>query len=151
LFDSDRWAPGTPEKNLHRIEELRALGVKIHVLTLREAENYIPNRVLRAVKPHRESSVRLAHLKRLTLDQRGHFDMKHGFKKTRGVPEQQQQLFASAPPDALHGLDEGFGQDLLKIFESMAERLTETDFVQDVGEAVPYELRGLLAMLREIL
>ncbi|MDX3107439.1 hypothetical protein [Nonomuraea angiospora] len=151
LFDSDRWAPGTPEKNAHRIQELRMLGIKIHVLTLREAENYIPNRVLRAVKPYRESSVRLSHLRELTLDQRGHYDMKHGFKKTRGIPEQQQQLFAGAPPDALNGLDQGFGQALLQVFESMADRLTEADFARDVGEAVPDELRGLVAMLREIL
>ncbi|MFI6540840.1 hypothetical protein ACIBHY_50860 [Nonomuraea sp. NPDC050547] len=151
LLDSDRWAPGTPEKNAHRVQELRALGIKIHVLALREAENYVPNKTLRAVRPHRESSVRLGHLRRLTPDQRGYFDMKHGFKKTQGVPEQQQQLFADAASDVLDGLSEGFGQDLLKVFESTADRLTEADLARDVGEAVPGELRGLVAMLREIL
>ncbi|WP_026411587.1 hypothetical protein [Actinomadura oligospora] len=151
LLDSDRWAPGTPEKNAHRIAELRALGLRIHVLTLREAENYVPNRVLHAVRPIRHSSARLDHLKKLDHDQRGHFDMKHGFKKTKGVPEQQRHLFADADPRTIAGLEDGFGSGLMTALESMAHRLTEADLARDVGEAVPGELRGLLAMLREIL
>ncbi|MEV4251557.1 hypothetical protein AB0J52_00150 [Spirillospora sp. NPDC049652] len=151
LLDSDRWAPGTPEKNAPRIAELRKLGVRIHVLTLREAENYAPNRVLHAVKPIHLSSARLVHLKKLDHGQRGHFDMKHGFKKTRGLPKQQQRLFAGTPTRVIKGLDDGFGENILKVFESMADRLSETDLTRDVGEEVPDELRGLLAMLREIL
>lgn len=151
LLDSDRWAPGTPAKNADRIAELRALGVRVHVLTLREAENYVPNKVLHAVKPIRTSSARLDHLKKLDHAQRGHFDMKYGFRKTKGVPEKQRELFASTPPKVLTGLDSGFGQNILKVFESMADRLSEADLARDVGEDVPGELRGLLAMLREIL
>jgi hypothetical protein len=151
LLDSDRLAPGTPEKNAHVIAELRALGLRVHVLTLREAENYLPNKVLRAVKPLRTSSRRLDHLRQLNHDQRGHFDMKHGFKRSKGVPEQQRDLFADVHPRTIAGLEDGFGQGLLTTFESMADRLTDTDLARDVGEAVPGELRGLLAMLREIL
>ncbi|GLZ09541.1 hypothetical protein Acsp03_70070 [Actinomadura sp. NBRC 104412] len=151
LLDSDRLAPGTPEKNADRIAELRALGVRVHVLTLREAENYVPNKVLHAVKPIRNSSARLTHLKQLDHDQRGHFDMKHGFRKTSGVPEQQRRLFAGTPAKVITGLNDGFGQHILEVFESMADRLSEADLARDVGEDVPDELRGLLAMLREIL
>ncbi|MEV5826057.1 hypothetical protein AB0L25_10810 [Spirillospora sp. NPDC052242] len=151
LLDSDRWTPGTPEKNRHIIAELRALGLRVHVLTLREAENYVPNRVLQAVRPFRTSSARLDHLKKLDHDQRGHFDMKHGFRRTNGVPEKQRELFAGADPRTVAGLEDGFGRDLLTAFESMADRLTGADLARDVGEAVPDELRNLLAMLREIL
>lgn len=150
LLDSDRLAPGTPEKNAHRIAELRALGVRIHVLTLREADNYVPNRVLHAERPFRLSSARLDHLKKLDHDQRGHFDMKHGFKKTNGVPEQQRELFAFVDSKTINGLQDGFGQGLLTAFESMSDRLTDADLARDIGEDVPGELRGLLAMLREI-
>ncbi|GAA4239993.1 hypothetical protein GCM10022254_63030 [Actinomadura meridiana] len=151
LLDSDRWAPGTPAKNAHRIAELRELGLGVHVLTLREAENYVPNNVLHAVKPIRTSLARLDHLKQLDHDQRGHFDMKHGFRKTSGVPEQQQQLFAGTRPQVIRGLDQGFGQNILEVFEAMADHLSEDDLARNVGEDVPGELRGLLAMLREIL
>lgn len=152
LLDSDRLAPGTPEKNAHRIAELRALGLRVHVLTLREAENYVPNKVLHAVKPIRKSMARLGHLKKLDHAQRGHFDMKYGFMKTNGVPERQRDLFADVDPRTIARLsDGGFGQNLLPAFESMADRLTDTDLSRDVGEAVPDELRALLAMLRDIL
>lgn len=151
LLDSDRWVPGTPVKNARRVAELRELGLRVHVLTLREAENYVPNKVLRAVRPFRTSSARLDHLKKLDHDQRGHFDMKHGFKRTNGVPAQQRDLFAEVDARTIAGLEDGFGQSLLPAFEAMSDRLTDADLARDVGEAVPDELRGLLAMLREIL
>lgn len=151
LLDSDRWTPGTAEKNAHHIAKLRALGLRLHVLTLREAENYVPNKVLHAVKPVRTSSTRLGHLKKFDHAQRGHFDMKHGFRKTNGVPTQQRELYAQVDSRTIDGLENGFGQSLLPAFESMADRLTEADLARDVGEAVPDELRALLAMLREIL
>jgi hypothetical protein len=95
LFDSDRQVPSAPAKNAARIEEVRRSGVLVHVLTLCEAENYLPNNLLRAHKPYSDVARKLDCLKQLTLEQRGYFDMKKGFPD--GVRVEQRELFQGVP------------------------------------------------------
>lgn len=116
LFDSDRMVPGAVQEIHHRADQLREIGVLVHVLELREVENYIPNRVLRSVTPHRETSRRLDALKQLSHAQRGHFDMKYGFGKTGGIPDSQASLFTGVPEQVIIRLMQGFGKNVIKDF-----------------------------------
>jgi hypothetical protein len=151
LFDSDRMAPGDLEKNKNRIDELRKRGIYVHVLQLREAENYLPNKLLRSTRPHRESSIRIKLLKQLSYDQRGHFDMKYGFGKTGGIPASQEKLFGNLSDRTIAGLMDGFGKDVIKLLaEAPARTLTEVDFENDVGAGVPDELRSIIKLLQKI-
>jgi hypothetical protein len=148
VFDSDRMMPGTPEKNASRIERVRQCGVLVHVLTLREAENYLPNRLFQALKPYRESPSKIALLKRLTPAQRGYFDMKKGFPK--GIPDSQATLYAGVPDRVVRGLRSGFGDNVIKLFEvHLSQPLTDRDF-DGLGPGVSQELRSIVALLRKI-
>ncbi|GAA1265528.1 hypothetical protein GCM10009677_16980 [Sphaerisporangium rubeum] len=150
VFDSDRMSPGDPVKNAARIEQVRKRVPHVHVLRLREAENYLPNKLLRCARPYRESSTRIDFLKRLSFDQRGHFDMKNGFGPN-GVPVTQEALYDGVSPRTIAGLTNGFGRDVIRLFEEdAAKTLTDADFENDVGTGVPDELRGIVAMLRKI-
>ncbi|RCG31382.1 hypothetical protein DQ384_11790 [Sphaerisporangium album] len=125
--------------------------MKVHVLELREAENYIPNRLLQAKKPYREASQRLKFFKKLTKEQRGHFDMKLGFGKSGEVPENQKSLFDGLPDKVVSGLKQGFGADVIKLFQDVAaHRITEADFDRDLGSDAATELRSILTLLRQI-
>jgi hypothetical protein len=140
-------APGVIGKGDEVAKLLKEQGVNVHVLHLREAENYVPNRVLATLGKRRETSRRLDALKRLTPDQRGHFDMKHGFRA--GIPDAQATLYADLPVDVMTRLSSGFGERVLEALAAQADALDETDF-EGVGPGVAEELRSILAMLREI-
>lgn len=147
IVDSDRMVPGVSGKGDRVAELLKEQGVNVHVLHLREAENYVPNRVLATLGKRRETYRRLDALKRLTPDQRGHFDMKHGFRA--GIPEAQATLYADLPAGVMTRLSSGFGERVLESLAAQADALDETDF-EGVGPGVAEELRSILAMLREI-
>jgi hypothetical protein len=91
ILDSDRMLPGERTRAHDKAERLRERGVAVWVLTLREAENYVPNRVLGSIGRPSEASRKLNLLKRLTPEQRGHFDMKAGF----GVPDRPPNVHPS--------------------------------------------------------
>lgn len=148
LLDSDRLQPNTPAKNADRIEEVRKAGVLVHVLELREAENYLPNLLLNAHRPYREMHPKLTLLKSFTPDQRGYFDMKKGFHN--GVPAEQSQLFAGVHPRVISGLTSGFGGNVIELFKIDGPTLTENDFAK-LGPNVQDELKSVVAMLRKIL
>lgn len=153
LLDSDRMTPGQRTNAHEKADRLRLLGVLVHVLELREAENYVPNGILRAVGRPRDASRKLDLLKRLTQHQRGHYDMKIGFGPVKGpplVPDEQAALFGSLDMEVLLGLRGGFGRDLLKRMEDDGGHLTERDFA-GLGLDVLAELRALLSTLANVI
>ncbi|HEX5496812.1 MAG TPA: hypothetical protein VFX70_19795 [Mycobacteriales bacterium] len=153
LLDSDRLVPGQHTDSHRKAERLARAGVVVHVLELREAENYLPDRVLG--RPNRSGGcarkVRL--LARLTPEQRGHFDMKNGFGPPQhppAFPIEQVILFGQLDSGTLVGLRGGFGRDLLRRLAGACAELTEEDFAS-VGPDVAGELRSLLATLTSVI
>jgi len=149
VLDSDRRLPGDPPDKHADIERLRADGIKVHVLRLREIENYIPDKVLRELPRQVKPLPKVAALGRLTKEQRGHYDMKSGFKNGV-VPPEQRPLYDGVPQDVINDLADGFGRKVIETFLEHAAELTEEDFRTDVGPDAPEELRAMLEMLREI-
>jgi hypothetical protein len=149
LFDSDRMVPASSEKAHALAERLRGHDILVHVLEFREAENYIPNRVLHTLKPYHLIHPRIDALKRLSHEQRGHFDMKRGFDRTSGVPDSQKVLFAGVPSQVIAMLGQGFGSNVIEELGERADALGEADFA-GLGPDVCRELRSILEMLRKI-
>jgi hypothetical protein len=152
LFDGDRWLPGTRSKHQNQADELDQHGITVHILLLREAENYVPHKAIAGSpgRRYRAVSLRLRHLRQLTLDQQGCFDMKHGFK--HGLPREadpldirheQRELYPNLPAQVRRGLHDGFGEDLLERLHQHREALCEQDF-DHLGEAAIADLREML-------
>jgi hypothetical protein len=157
LFDGDHLTPDEQSKHESSAAALRSEGALGHVLSLREIENYVPNRILAAVpasgKERKELYSRIRHIKKLTMQQRAHFDMKHGFSRQK--PQQaaaQAVLYASLDAQTRASLNDGFGEGLPKLLmrEAEADNVTEADF-ETLGPGICDELRGLLALLRQII
>jgi len=148
VLDSDRLLPRQRTSSDDKADRLRRLGVAVHVLARREAENYVPYRVLATVGRPGEASRKVTLLKQLTPEQRAHYDMKHGFRRVDRSQETRdafEKLFPTfVPPTPRTGLHDGFGDRLLDELHAHRERLTEDDFAQ-LGPDVVAELRELLA------
>ncbi|MBG0813846.1 hypothetical protein [Planomonospora sp. ID82291] len=157
LLDSDRLTPGAPSKHDSAVEKLSESGLAGHVLRFREAENYVPNRVLAAAAGRRgELASRIDCLKSLNPDQRAHFDFKNGFSDRRNkcvsIPDVQRELYGQLSEQMKIGLRNGFGEGLTLLLEREAKagNIDESDF-SALGPAVCQELRELLALIREII
>lgn len=150
LLDSDRLLPGQQTKAHKQAAHLASGGVIVHVLEFREAENYVPNRVLAGTRNHGWASVKLTHLKRLTEQQRAYFDMKKGFAASGEILPDQRLLYASLGVRVTQELRGGFGSDLLRRLEEDSATLTERDF-DGLGTGVVPELRGLLDKLASVI
>ena len=151
LLDSDRLLPGQQTISHRKAERLAQIGVVVHVLELREAENYVPHRVLRRPGRFGDGAQKADLLLRLTPEQRGHFDMKNGFgPASRPVPVEQAILFGRLDPTTLTGLRGGFGKDLLRRMADGCADLTERDFAA-LGAEVAAELRTLLATVTSVI
>lgn len=150
LLDSDRLVPGARTASHTKADSLVGLGIVVHVLELREAENYVPNKVLARCGRPREASSKLELLKRLSPEQRGYFDMKDGFKRADAVPSAQSGLFSGLDDRILRGLGHGFGTDLLHRLSGMKEDLTEHDFAALGTDVVP-EIRRLLCAIASVI
>jgi hypothetical protein len=151
LFDSDSMAPEHETQNHKDASKLESTGITVHVLRLREAENYVPNRVLASFGHGSDLAEKLDHLKLLKLEQRGHLDMKKGF--TLGpdgpkVPDTQQELFDDVKPATLKVLCGGFGHGLLPRLADVADSLSCDDFAR-IG--VDGELRDLLVKIEAVI
>ncbi len=151
FLDSDRLVPGALTEAHTKAQKAREIGIDVHVLELREAENYIPPRSLRG----NDSATRRRRVAeafaRLTLEQRGHFDMKRGFRNKKGetaIPPEQQTLYASLDDELVEELANGFEG---KIIRCLAEAtvLTVEDFTE-VGPGVVDEIRKLIKMIGEV-
>ncbi|GAA2209989.1 hypothetical protein GCM10009850_054480 [Nonomuraea monospora] len=157
LLDSDRLMPGERSKHEAAVTELRALGISGHVLDFREAENYLPNRVLAAtIEPPERLTEKIRHLKTLTSPQRAHFDIINGFWDRKNfcaaIPAAQQDLYGDLAESVRVGLRHGFGHGLTLVLHREAEagNVKETDFAA-LGPTVAEELKTLLALVREII
>jgi hypothetical protein len=153
LLDSDRLIPGEQTPAHGNAEKLRSIGAVVHVLELREIENYIPNRALAAFKPMHIASYRLRHLKRLTSDQRGVYDMKKGFGPASGsakVHPRQSGVFGMLDPETMRGLRAGFGDNIVTQVVRMADTLTERDF-RSIGVGIENEIIGLLQGIASVI
>jgi len=116
LLDSDRRRPQERTRAHEKADDLRNSGILVHVLELREAENYVPNRVLSvAIARPRDARRKLECVKRLSPTQRGHYDMKIGFRQKNGtvaVHSEQKELFDGLDGGTVRALGDGFGRDL---------------------------------------
>jgi hypothetical protein len=151
VLDSDRMTPSRRTRAHDKADRLAKSGIVVHVLELREAENYVPNRVLAATG--KGAIRRLQLLRHLTPAQRGHFDMKEGFGPANGPPvvrPEQLALYADVDQRVLNGLRGGLGRDLLQQMETMSESLHERDFAS-LGTDVPDELRRMLDSLTSVI
>ncbi|MDG4791838.1 hypothetical protein O7626_39170 [Micromonospora sp. WMMD1102] len=149
VLDSDRLIPRQRTGSHDKARTLKELDIGVHVLVRREAENYVPDKVLAGVGKLAEASARLDRLKQLTPEQRGHYDMKHGFTKIHKSPDATRahaELFPDLDHRTRSALHDGFGSDLLSRMHTCREALTEHDFAQ-LGPDVVAELRALLATI----
>ncbi|MFC6020413.1 hypothetical protein ACFP2T_30115 [Plantactinospora solaniradicis] len=149
VLDSDRLIPRQRTGSHDKADRLVGLRVAVHVLARREAENYVPYRVLAGVGRPADASARLRWFKQLTPEQRGHYDMKHGFSKVHKsttATNAFQELFPDLDQRTRSGLHDGFGTDLLERMHTHRDGLTEHDFAQ-LGADVVAELRALLATI----
>lgn len=159
LLDSDRRRPLERTRAHEKAEDLQNLGILVHVLELREAENYVPNRVLsfviarsRDVQRKRDAKRKLEYVKRLSLTQRGYYDMKIGFRQKGdmfAIHSEQKELFDGLDDRIVRALGSGFGQDLLVTLERQCGSLTEEDFSK-LGAGVVAELHKLLSMISSV-
>lgn len=148
LLDSDRLLPGQRTGSHRKAEQLVRAGVAVHVLELREAENYVPTRVLGLPSRSGDHSRKARLLGRLSPEQRGHYDMKRGFGSA--VPVEQAILFGRLDSGTVIGLRGGFGKDLLRRLADVCADLTERDFAS-LGPEVATELRTLLATFTSVI
>ncbi|MEU4048797.1 hypothetical protein AB0F09_06225 [Streptomyces olivaceus] len=177
VIDSDRFHPGEQTDNHEKANAVERAGGYIHVLAFREMENYIPNRVL-ARQAKRSSAQagmakRLESLKKLTMDQRAHFDMKYGFRaksirkaadpkkkprhpgsvgRTFQVSPQHRGLYDDVHERDLIVLSEGFGTDLPGLFfqEVRAGGISEGD-LDGLGLGATQELRSMFGKIRKVI
>lgn len=153
LLDSDRRRPQERTNAHEKADDLRKSGILVHVLELREAENYVPNRVLSAtINRPKAAQRKLNYVKRLSLTQRGHYDMKIGFRQRNGtfaIDGEQKELFNGLDEEIVRALGNGFGRDLLVMLERQCGSLTEEDFSK-LGPGVVAELHELLSMISRV-
>ncbi|BFP52600.1 hypothetical protein SCMC78_24070 [Streptomyces sp. CMC78] len=177
VIDSDSFCPGERTNNHKQADFLVQKGGSSHVLSFREMENYIPNRVL-ARQPNNSvaqaaMAKRLESLKKLSAEQRAHFDMKYGFKgkvkkrlessrgkprrsgkvaKTYHVPPNHRGLYDGVGERDLIILQEGFGTDLPGLFLQEVQRggISEKD-VDGLALGATSELRLMLEKIRSVI
>lgn len=117
LLDSDRRRPQERTKAHEKADDLRESGILVHVLEFREAENYVPNRVLSAaIARSRDARRKLEYVKRLSPAQRGYYDMKIGFRQKNGtfaIHSEQKELFDGLNSEIVSALGTGFGGHLV--------------------------------------
>ncbi|MFE6004515.1 hypothetical protein ACFQ65_12345 [Streptomyces sp. NPDC056450] len=177
VIDSDSFYPGERTNNHDKAEVVMQEGGNIHVLNFREMENYIPNRVLarQPRNPGAQANMakRLESLKKMSAEQRAHFDMKHGFQgktkrgseyskkkprrsggvgKTYCVPPHQRDLYDGVDEQDLITLQEGFGTDLPKLFlqEVRNGGISERD-LDGLKLGATQELRMMLNKIRSVI
>ncbi|MFF7792226.1 hypothetical protein [Streptomyces sp. NPDC007991] len=177
VIDSDSYRPGERTDNHNKAAAVGTEGGLSHVLRFREMENYIPNRVLarqaRKSSAQARVSQRLESLKKLSAEQRAHFDMKHGFRgksiresrdskrkprssgkvgTTFHVPHNHSNLYDGVETRDLIILQEGFGTDLSSLFlqEVKAGGISEKD-LDGLGLGATQELRLMFEKIRNVI
>jgi hypothetical protein len=156
ILDSDRLFQNHRTANHEKAERAAKERIRVHVLELREVENYLPNRLLACLRRGTEFNKRLGALKTLTFEQRGYYDMKHGFQRTRAagsasskvVAPECTALYNGLPVATTQVLDIGFGEQVLINCLDHAGSLQPQDF-DKIG--VTEELRRLLTLIESVI
>ncbi|MGP3733903.1 hypothetical protein ACTWJ9_11845 [Streptomyces sp. GDS52] len=174
VIDSDSFHPTDRTANHEKAEVAAREGVNSHVLSFREMENYIPNRVL-ARQPKKTVGMssmakRLESLKNFSTEQRAHFDMKHGFKgkpqkgpdrkgrhsgkvgATYVIPTRHGDLYEEVAEQDLITLQDGFGTDLPDLFlqEVMRGGISDRD-LDGLGPGAKQELQSMFETIRGVI
>jgi hypothetical protein len=150
LMDSDRLEPGpVPPENDKKRKELEELGAKVFVLFKREIENYLPPSLLNG-KRHRKVLGSLLNLSRVQQD---HYDMKHGFARSKDgseavLSEVEQRVFGNVDAWNQNRLVGGFGSSIRERFKDATVSREEMDHV---CSTCPGEIEGILRTLEEML
>ncbi|WP_049567240.1 hypothetical protein [Nocardiopsis sp. SBT366] len=157
FMDSDRYRAEERTKSHKLADEASEHGARVHVLRLREIENYVPVRVLESLGSGHQHTVQVEAFQRLDPEQRGFFDMKKGFglgvgNTAKGPHAKHQGLYDELPSEVRDVLRKGFGPELVSKLGALADAdaLTVHDFGGEEGETTK-ELRALLGMLRRII
>ncbi|WP_394359651.1 hypothetical protein [Amycolatopsis sp. SB7-3] len=153
LLDSDRWSPGQVTKSHKKARQLAADGIEVHVLELREAENYVPNSVLFLCGKHKIINRRVNALKKLTKEQRGYYDMKYGFGRPdepARIRSEHGTLFSDTPAELIKALRGGFGTKILARFRERSPYLAPTEFERPNLDTAD-EIREILQKIATII
>ncbi|WP_229070194.1 hypothetical protein [Actinoplanes sp. DH11] len=140
FLDSDRLTMDAPG-NADKVEKLAGYGAHVHLLAWREAENYVPDAVLRKCVSRAAAARTLHALHQLRPHQRAVYDMKHGFRE--GVPPAQRDVFADLDEAVLEVLRDGFGRNVLVRLSDLRSELAAADF-EAVDRGAAADLRALL-------
>lgn len=146
LFDSDALAPALPSKVSQKLRnKCEQLGIACHQLSRRAAENYLPPAALeKAAGADQNGKRRARAFRRLTLDQRSHFNMKRGLRgdidrvgqeskaseKERQAAAAQTKLFSQIDEADRTSLQSGFGSRISDLFAS-SEILSNFQWFRD--------------------
>jgi len=150
IYDSDARRPGEPSSAARRLAALcNSANLRNHVLKRRERENYLPSEALQLWVEESKRSTRpslrrlLGQFRRLTDEQRHHFNMRHGLKADGDdVP-----LFKSLNAVIQQALQAGFGDRAGQMFDR-PEHLLESWLIDDgQGEEMQMLLDDILALL----
>ncbi|WP_328608059.1 hypothetical protein OG943_02705 [Amycolatopsis sp. NBC_00345] len=154
LLDSDKLTPEQQTKSHKKAQRLAELGIKVHVLEMREAENYVPNQILALCGASRtKSSRKITHLKKLTKEQRAYFDMKHGFgpeDQPARIHEKQIDLYLGLSEQTKNALCGGFGNSILKTFNEHSRTISSKVYDGMTINSVK-EVKELLSAIQSIL
>jgi hypothetical protein len=149
MLDSDRFHPDHETDSMKTAKKIENCGIFVHVLRKRETENYLP--VERLAELDSQYQAAQAAFARLTEQQRDYFDMKNGFKRSRGKAhfrKNHPDLFASVTEQDKLALVGGFGPSCGRIFGSDIgrEELDEVCSSQDEPTAECEMLELVLAI-----
>lgn len=120
LVDSDGLRPGEMSAEASQIvATCNHHDIPYHILSMREAENYLGSDALREWARDRGRLVagRIDALDRLTPSQRDYYDMKKGFRG--GDFERQRDLFAGLSAEDIECLRQGFGNSVSTAFAAV--------------------------------
>jgi len=150
LADSDSRFPGELTQTVTKVKESCVkTGAHYAILKKRKIENYLPDAVLENVN---KTAYRA--LKKLTWDQRDHYEMKYGFQRDNNnnvlVSVEQTPLFAGVDYHTLRGLIGGFGKDISTLFVAHRHSIQEVH-IRQVCASDPTELDRVLNEIEKLL
>lgn len=149
VYDSDARRPSEPSPEARRLARLcDAANLSNHVLKRRERENYLPSEALQLwveESKHNTKSLRrlLSQFRRLTDEQRHHFNMRRGLKGDGD----DAPLFQGLDNFIQQALQAGFGDRVGQMYDR-PEDLHESWLIDDgQGEEMQMVLDDILALL----
>jgi hypothetical protein len=146
LFDSDALKPNEPSKeSASTVNACVKATVCYHRLERRAIENYLPIQFLEQWMGEQVDKERkVMAFKKLTPEQRHHFNMKKGFKgdfelnQNDKYPRREPKEYAlvgdfysSVNSDVRNALELGFGKDIAELFQAEQFKIQDQWFIDD--------------------